>query len=122
LKTKKILIWISIFLTLLCLLFFIGYLKEKSDLAYMDEGPGKISSLVYVYRDKYKQWPKNTEEIQKFINNDEKLKGYDLNSYQDLIFIENTNKVLTIRYKSYKKGNLSTGPGQLDLSIQAIKQ
>ncbi len=122
-EMKKILIGASVFVVLLGLLLFIGYLKVKKDSENSRtamEGPGQISNVVGAYRAKYKQWPKNNGDIQKYIENNKEFSNFDLSAYQGLEFTE-TDKVLTIRYKNYKKGDSSTGPGQMDISIGVRK-
>lgn len=116
-------IGISLIALLLGLTFTIGYLKAQKDSGDVSWGKGaaQIGGVVSAYRHQYKRWPKDITDIQGMIKNDEDFHDFNLDAYDGLEFIENPNKVLTIRYKNFKDGNVTTGPGQVDISIQPLK-
>jgi hypothetical protein len=65
---------------------------------------------------KYEQWPQNPGDLRKLIKSDKLFREYDLNAYKGLKFIK-TKKTLTVRYESYKKGKITTGPGDENIDI-----
>jgi hypothetical protein len=78
LKLKRLFIWASLFIVLLGIWFYWGYLKAGKELReagplIIMEGPSQIVSLAMDFGEKYSRWPKNVAELQKFIKDKKRV-------------------------------------------------
>lgn len=122
-EKKKLLITAGICFGILWIVFLIGILKTKKDMtSKIMAGPGEISYLVMLFKDKNSRWPLSTGELHTFlVQNKSSIGDYDLSPYQNLFFLINRDHNLKIHFDGYKKGNLTLGPSDMELNFNPQK-
>ncbi len=121
-KLKKIILWALSFLLLAGFGSYFSYRQitnAASDTAQpvlaKNSPEDEIQMLVTAYMGQYSRWPQNVAELQKFVEENQAQKDFDLNAFQGLTFSETSQKNLKIHYSKFQDGTISTGQGDFEM-------